>query len=69
MRDFLKADRTRRGLRLSAREASAFDTSTPALKASETPLGLKGTPKKVVVVGAGVAGLAAAYELTQAGTT
>jgi monoamine oxidase len=32
-----------------------------------TPLERKGPAKKVIVVGAGLAGLAAAYELTQAG--
>lgn len=32
-----------------------------------TPLERKGAPKKVIVVGAGLAGLAAAYELSQAG--
>lgn len=37
------------------------------LAASPTRLERKGTPKKVIVVGAGLAGLSAAYELTQAG--
>src|SRR3954462_12442297 len=66
-RDFLKQTTLAAGFALSAREASAFYTSPHAVKASEAPLKLKGTPKKIVVVGAGVAGLAAAYELTQAG--
>ena len=55
------------GFALSAREASALTFDTRALKASDDGLGLKGTPKKIVVVGAGLAGLAAAYELSGAG--
>ena len=35
--------------------------------AQSAPLERKGPAKKVIVVGAGLAGLAAAYELTQAG--
>ena len=31
------------------------------------PLGRSGTPKRVIIIGAGLAGLSAAYELTQAG--
>ena len=42
-------------------------SSLPALAASQTKLKQKGPPKKVVVIGAGLAGLSAAYELTQAG--
>ncbi|HVF68634.1 MAG TPA: NAD(P)/FAD-dependent oxidoreductase [Pyrinomonadaceae bacterium] len=55
------------GFALTARGASAFAPSPRALKASDGRLEPKGTPKKVVVIGAGVAGLAAAYELTGAG--
>jgi monoamine oxidase len=39
----------------------------PAPAASHTTLERRGAPKKVIVIGAGMAGLAAAYELTQAG--
>lgn len=66
-RDFLKQSALAAGFALSAREAGAFAASPRALKADDGRLELKGTPKKVVVIGAGVAGLAAAYELTQAG--
>lgn len=66
-RDFLKQTALAAGFALSAREASAFAASPHALKADGDGLELKGRPKKVVVIGAGVAGLAAAYELTQAG--
>jgi monoamine oxidase len=66
-RDFLKQTALAAGFALSAREANAFATSPHAAKASEGPLELKGTPKKVIVIGAGVAGLAAAYELKEAG--
>ncbi len=38
-----------------------------AASVQSTPLGVKGPAKKVIVVGAGLAGLAAALELTQAG--
>lgn len=66
-RDFLKQTALAAGFALSAREASAFASSPHALKASGDGLEPKGRPKKVVVIGAGVAGLAAGYELTQAG--
>ena len=66
-RDFLKQTALAAGFALSAREAGAFAPSPRAIKADDGRLELKGAPKKVVVIGAGVAGLAAAYELTQAG--
>jgi monoamine oxidase len=44
---------------------SVFQLNTAA--AQPAKLARKGPPKKVIVVGAGLAGLAAAYELTQAG--
>src|SRR4051812_10404124 len=66
-RDFLKQTTLAAGFALSAREANAFATYPHAAKASDGGLELKGTPKKVVVIGAGVAGLAAAYELREAG--
>jgi len=66
-RDFLKQTALAAGFALSAREASAFAADPRALKATDGRLELKGKPKKVVVIGAGVAGLAAAYELTEAG--
>src|SRR5215213_2986523 len=42
--------------------ALAADPATPA-----TPANVGGKPRKVIVVGAGLAGLAAAYELVQLG--
>jgi len=39
----------------------------PNLPAEQRPLERKGPPRRVIVVGAGLAGLAAAYELTEAG--
>lgn len=66
-RDFLKQTALAAGFALSAREASAFAVSPRAPKATDGRLERKGAAKKVVVIGAGVAGLAAAYELTQAG--
>ena len=48
--------------------AAALSTFGPELLASSgQTLERKGSPKKVIVIGAGLAGLAAAYELTQAG--
>lgn len=66
-RDFLKQTALAAGFALSARESGLFASTPQALKASDEGLKLKGAPKKVLVLGAGVAGLAAAYELTQAG--
>lgn len=66
-RDFLRRTALAAGFALSAREAGAFAPPPRALKATDGPLELKGTPKKVLVLGAGVAGLAAAYELAEAG--
>ena len=58
-RDFLKQ---------SAFAAAAFSVSSlPVSAASQTKLDRKGAAKKVIVIGAGLAGLSAAYELTQAG--
>ncbi len=49
--------------------AAALSTSSPfdLLASSVQPLERTGAAKKVIVVGAGLAGLSAAYELTQAG--
>ena len=47
--------------------AAAALPALRVLAASGDELVRKGAPKKVIVVGAGLAGLAAAYELTQAG--
>jgi len=66
-REFLKQSALAASFALSAREASLFATSPRALKASDGGLTRTRAPKKVVVIGAGVAGLAAAYELTEAG--
>jgi monoamine oxidase len=66
-RDFLKQTALAAGFALSAREASALTFNPRALKASDGGLRRSRAPKKVVVVGAGLAGLAAAYELTEAG--
>src|SRR4051812_5173679 len=66
-RDFLKQTALAAGFALSAREANALTFDTRALKAADGRLEPKGTPRKLVVIGAGLAGLAAAYELTQAG--
>jgi monoamine oxidase len=57
-RDFLKQTALAAASALSARSAEAFSPCVPRRK---------GAPQKVVVVGAGLAGLAAGYELTQAG--
>lgn len=47
---------------------AAASLSAPDLRAvTREDLGRTATPKKVIVIGAGLAGLAAAYELTQAG--
>src|SRR5205085_10018547 len=66
-RDFLRQTALAAGFALSAREAKALTFDARAAKASDGPLEPKGTRKKVVVVGAGLAGLSAAYELTEAG--
>jgi monoamine oxidase len=66
-RDFLKQTALAAGFALTAREANALTLNSRALKATDGRLEPKGTPKRIVVVGAGLAGLAAAYELTQAG--
>lgn len=66
-RDFLRQSALAAAFALSAREADALPLFPRAPKAPEGGLERKGAPKKVVVIGAGVAGLAAAYELTQAG--
>src|SRR5215210_213730 len=57
-REFIKQSTLAAAYVLSARHTRAL---------AQGRLELKGTPKKVVVVGAGLAGLAAAYELTEAG--
>ena len=66
-RDFLKQAALAAGFALSAREANAFTLDPRALKATDGRLEPKGAPKRIVVVGAGLAGLAAAYELNEAG--
>ena len=66
-REFLKKSALAASFALSAREASLFAASPRALKASDGRIERTRAPKKVVVIGAGVAGLAAAYELTEAG--
>jgi monoamine oxidase len=58
-RDFLK-----QGALATAALSATF---LPVLAASHTGLERKAAPKKVIVIGAGLAGLSAAYELTQAG--
>ncbi|MGH7455945.1 MAG: flavin monoamine oxidase family protein [bacterium] len=58
-RDFLKQ---------STLTAAAFAVSSlDALAINQKRLQRSGAPKKVIVIGAGLAGLSAAYELTQAG--
>jgi monoamine oxidase len=66
-RDFMKQGAGALGFALSPRGAGALSFGAQAAKASDGAPELKGTPKRVVVVGAGLAGLAAAYELTRAG--
>ncbi|HVF45093.1 MAG TPA: NAD(P)/FAD-dependent oxidoreductase, partial [Pyrinomonadaceae bacterium] len=66
-RDFLKQTALAAGFALSAREAGAFPPPSRAPEAAGGRLEPKGAPKRVVVIGAGVAGLAAAYELNEAG--
>ena len=58
-RDFIKQSM----FTAAALSASSLDV----LAVSPTKLEREGTPKKVIVIGAGLAGLSAAYELTQAG--
>ena len=66
-RDFLKQTTLAAGFALAARDASLFAADAQSLRASDGGLERRGAPKRVVVVGAGLAGLAAAYELAQAG--
>ncbi|MEE8199919.1 MAG: FAD-binding protein, partial [Candidatus Acidoferrales bacterium] len=55
-------------LKDTALAAAALSTSGLELLASSPkPLERTGAAKKVIVIGAGLAGLSAAYELTQAG--
>src|SRR5829696_9404226 len=58
-RDFL----TQTALAAGALSARRFDTAA----FGQGRPGARGAPKKVIIVGAGLAGLSAAYELTQAG--
>ncbi len=58
-RDFLKQT-TLAAATLSARSLNTFTFAQRRLER-------RGTPKKVIIIGAGLAGLSAAYELTQAG--
>ena len=58
-RDFLKQ---------AAVAAATLSASSRHLVAfGQGSLGRRGAPKKVIIIGAGLAGLSAAYELTQAG--
>ena len=57
-RDFLKQ---------AALAAGTLSASSRHLVAFGQSLGRRGAPKKVIIIGAGLAGLSAAYELTQAG--
>lgn len=57
-REFLRQSTITAAFTLSARHAHAL---------TRDGVGRKGVPKKVLVVGAGLAGLSAAYELTEAG--
>jgi monoamine oxidase len=66
-RDFLKQTALAAGFALTAPESNALPFNAQAAKATDGALRLKGRPKKIVVVGAGLAGLSAAYELTEAG--
>jgi monoamine oxidase len=66
-RDFLKQSALAAGFALYARAADASPLFPRAAAATDDRLERRGAPKKVVVVGAGLAGLSAAYELTQAG--
>lgn len=55
-------------LKQSALAAAVFSASSiDVLASNQKNLERKGAPKKVIVIGAGLAGLSAAYELTQAG--
>jgi len=54
-------------LRVSISSAATISALRLAAGAQFTPLERKGPAKKVIVIGAGLAGLVAAYELTQAG--
>jgi monoamine oxidase len=55
-------------LRLSGLAAGAvYLTPSSSLLAQDAPLVRRGPPKQVVIIGAGLAGLTAGYELTQAG--
>jgi monoamine oxidase len=55
-------------LKQSAFAATAFSLFPPTVfPLNLKKLELRGTPKKVIVIGAGLAGLSATYELTQAG--
>src|SRR4030095_361258 len=58
-RDFLKQTA------IAAAALSASSLST--LASDQRSLERRGAPKKVIIIGAGLAGLSAAYELTQAG--
>ncbi len=58
-RDFIK--------QTSFAAAALSSLSVNALATSQTSLRRKGAPKKVIIIGAGLAGLSAAYELSQAG--
>jgi len=57
----------RQFLRRSIVAAAGASLVKPALPSSASPIIIKGPPKKVLILGAGMAGLVAAYELTQLG--
>jgi monoamine oxidase len=59
---------TRRSfLKNSALSAAALPLWAPRARAAEAPLERRGASRKVIVVGAGLAGLSAAYRLVEAG--
>jgi pyruvate/2-oxoglutarate dehydrogenase complex dihydrolipoamide dehydrogenase (E3) component len=57
----------RRKFLRTAGSAAAGIAASPVLLADWRPMRMTTVPKKVIVVGAGLAGLAAAFELTEAG--
>ena len=59
--------RRRDFLRQTAVAVAALSISSPHSSFGQTRLEPRGPPKKVLIIGAGLAGLSAAYELTQAG--
>jgi monoamine oxidase len=66
-RDFIKSGALAAGAALYARDVNLLGAGAGALRASAGRIERVGAAKRVVVIGAGLAGLAAAYELTEAG--